>query len=354
MNDSFLNSTSQMIFEEILLHEPPPLRIEHARIDTDKIDFDPDNPRLRYLKELHPDKTDLDLLFDQESDTAWLMKDIKDKGIIDPIYVRKVGERFKCIEGNRRTACMKKLHVAEPGNPRFFTMPARILPEKTTEEQTALLMASFHVSGKVKWAPHEKAGHIYQMLRILRIPEAELSTTLHMGVPALKREAESFSILEEVYKKVDGGKYAQTATGKWSFFSEMLKIKPLRVRAADPNFVADFCRWVGEGRIPNAVDIRALPDILAKAKARHTFLNDPVEEAFKKAKGEADETKPGNVSKLFKQLEKVLEACREAPFGDIELAGANDSARVLLTETYQQLGAFMEKAGVRVPGPKRA
>jgi hypothetical protein len=348
-----------MVFEEILLHEPPPLRIEHARIDIEKIDFDPENPRLRYLKELYPDKTDLDLLFDQESDTAWLMKDIKDKGVIDPIYVRRVGDRYKCIEGNRRTACQKKLHEAEPLNPRFFSMPARILPEKTTEEQTALLMASFHVAGKVKWAPHEKAGHIYVMLRKMRIPEAELSTTLHMGVPALKREAESFAILEEVYKKVDGGKYADTAQHKWSFFSEMLKIKDLRLKhQSDPNFAAEFCRWIGEGRLPNAVDIRSLPDILSKSKARYLFLNeapgDGPDGAFGKAKRETDETKPGNVSKLFKQLEKVLEACKAAPFGDIELAGSNDSARVLLTETYQQLGAFMEKAGVRVPGPKRA
>lgn len=346
----------QTIFEEILLRDPPPLRIEHRRIPIDRIDFDPANPRLRYQKELFPDKSEIDLLFDTEPDTAWLKKDIKEKGLLDPIYVREVGDFFKCVEGNRRTACMKKLHSEEPENPRFMMMPARILPEKTTEEQIALLMASMHVAGKVKWEPHEKAGHIYHMLHVLRIPEVELSTTLHMGVPALKRTAASYQILEETYKRIDGGIYADKAAGKWSFFSEMLKIKPLRLeRERDPaEWDAKFSRWVGEGRIPNAVDIRALPDILKKAKARHLFENEAPTEAFAKARKASDETRPANVSKLFKQLEKTLDAVNSAQLNDITLAGDNDAARVLLTDTYQAIGNLMEKAGVRAPGPRRA
>ena len=349
------NDPEQMVFEEILILSPPPLRIQHMRIPVDLIDFDPVNPRLRYQKELNPDKSDIDLLFDTEPDTAWLKKDIKDKGVIDPIYVRKVGERFVCVEGNRRTACVKKLHSEEPSNPRFMTMPARILPEQTTEDQTALLMASMHVIGKVKWAPHEKAGHIYQMLNVLRIPEAELANTLHMAVPSIKRTALSFQILEETYKRVDGGKYADSAAGKWSHFAEMLKIKPLRLeRERDPAaWDAKFCRWVGERRIPNAIDIRALPDILKKAKARHLFENEAPEDAFEKARKAADETRPANVSKLFKQLEKTLEAVNSAQLNDINLAGENDAARVLLTDTYQAVGSLMERAGVRAPGPRR-
>jgi hypothetical protein len=350
----------KMIFEEIMLRHPPPLRIEHARIATERIDFDPDNPRLRYLKQVYPDKTEQQLLFgegDKGDDTAWLMKDIKEKGVIDPIYVREVGERFVVIEGNRRTACMKQLQQTEPKEAKFATMPARILPEKTTEEQTALLMASFHVSGKVKWEPHEKAGHVYHMLRVLHIPEAEMSTTLHMGVPALKRLADSFAILEENYKKVDGGKYAATAAGRWSFFSEMLRIKPLKERhAKDPTFADDFCRWVGEGRIPNAIDVRYLPDILQKQKARHLFLNEPVADgiAWTKARQAADETKPANVSKLFKQIERTLNMARVANFTDMDLAQHNESAQQLLTEAYNQLGALMEKANVpRVSPPRR-
>jgi hypothetical protein len=346
----------EVVFEEILILSPPPLRIQHLRIPTDLVDFDAANPRLRYQKELYPDKSDIDLLFDSEPDTAWLKKDIKDKGIIDPIYVRKVGARYKCVEGNRRTGCQKKLHEEEPNNPRFMTMPARILPESTTEDQTALLMASFHVSGKVKWEPHEKAGHIYHMLNVLRIPEAELANTLHMAVPTIKRTALSFAILEETYKRIDGGKYADKAAGRWSFFSEMLKIKPLRLeRERDPaGWDAKFCRWVGEGRIPNAVDIRDLPDILKKAKARHLFENEDVAQAFDLARKAADETRPANISRVFKQLEKTLEAVNAAQLNDINLAGENDAARVLLTDTYQAIGSFMERAGVRAPGPRRA
>jgi hypothetical protein len=344
----------QLVFEEVLLRHPPPLRIKHARIAIEKIDFDPTNPRLRYLKELYPDKTSLQLIFENESDTAYLKKDIKEKGVIDPIYVVEDGKRYRVIEGNRRTACVLELHREEPESVMFFTMPARVLPDSIADDQTALLMASFHVAGKVKWAPHEKAGHIYHMLKVLHIPEAEMSNTLHMGVPAIKRSAESFAILEEVYKRIDGGKYADKAAGKWSFFDQMLRLKPLREKHKDnPEWAAEFCRWVGEGRIPRAEDVRYLPDILSKAKARHYFENEKADEAFAKAKAEADTSKPGNRSKLFKQLEKVLAIVKDGRLGDLDLAQNNDAARTLITETYQALGSFMERANVRVPGPRR-
>jgi hypothetical protein len=344
-----------MTFEEVILRDQP-LRIQHARIPIGQIAFDPENPRLRYLRGLHPDKTDKQLLFDGSKDTPWLKKDIREKGVLDPIYVKLKGSTgYIVVEGNRRTAVVGELHDENPSDPKFATMPARILPEETTEAQVALLMASFHVAGKVKWAPHEQAGHVYQMLKILHIPEAELSSTLHMGVPAIKRIAESYSILRETYCTIDNGQFANQAEGKWSFFQEMLKNKHLKnYHDRDPNWKEQFSRWVGEGRIPRAEDVRHLPQILNKTRARHLFENEPAVEAFAKARRESDASNPGNISKFYKQLEKLVETCRRANFEDIELAGNNEAARLLLTESYQHLVSFMERAGVRLPAPRRA
>jgi hypothetical protein len=349
----------RLIFEEIFLREPPPLRIEHARVPTSAVMFDDDNPRLRYQRTVRPNVSETDLLIDN-TDGRWLKKDIKEKGLLDSIYVRRVDNEdgttsYICVEGNRRTACVRELNAEFPEDPRFQTIPARILPEKTTEEQTALLMASFHVAGKVKWDAHEKAGHIYHMLRKLRIPEAEMSTTLHMGVAAIKRAAESYAILEEVYKRIDGGKYSNDAAGKWSFFDCMLSIKEFKAQhQKSDEWSATFSRWVGEKRIPRAEDVRALPAILNKSQSRRLFENEPVETAFRDAKRISDMTDPATQSKFFKKLEEVIDSCKTAPFGDVEFAGSNDAARVMLVESYRAITSFMEKAGVRVPPPARA
>ena len=346
-------SDGNTIYEEIMLHKPPPLRILHGRLPTDKVCFDPNNPRLKYKRELFPDKSIKELLF-MEPDTAWLLKDVAEKGILEPIYVKALADgTWMVVEGNRREAVMQELQEKHPNNPRYALIPARILPEQTTEEQEALLMASCHVAGKVKWEAHEKAGHIWYMIHKLRIPESELVSTLHMGAPSIKKAAESYALLEH-FKRLDGGRYAQEAEGKWSFFREMLRVKDFADRHKKGQEWDDtFCRWVGEKRIPRSEDVRDLPNILAKLRARTLFETEPAETAFEKARREVDKSTPSRNSKFFKDLENIITSGRAAQLNDLEAAGTNDAARDTVIEAYSVLMTFMERAGVRAPGTPR-
>jgi len=349
-----MKDNGQIVFEEIMLHKPPPLKIQHARVPTEKVEFDLENPRLKYQKQLFPDKDDRELLF-EHPDTAWLKKDIAEKGILDPIYVKKLPgkEAWIAVEGNRRTAVQQELLENHPNDPRFLYIPARVLPEETSAEQEALLMASYHVAGKIKWDAHEKAGHIWHMVNKLRIPEVELVNTLHMGVPAIKRASESYALLEH-FKRIDGGIYAKDAEGKWSFFSEMLKVKEFADRHKKGQDWADeFCRWIGEKRLPRAEDVRTLYAILKSAKARALFTNEPVETAFAKAQREVDKSNPGRNSKFFKKLEEMIAAGKAAQLSDLENAADNESHRDTVVEALAVIQTFMEKAGVRVPGAPR-
>lgn len=347
----------QIYFEEIMLHKPPPVRLYQKRVPTEHVRFDANNPRLRYKKDLFPDKTEKELLF-KDADTNWLLKDIQEKGVIEPIYVRPVRTEnavyYIVVEGNRRTAVMQELHEKHPNNPNFCYIPARVMPEETTEEQTELLMMSQHVTGKLKWAAHEQAGSIWRAINVLRIPEAQLVNTLHMGAPSIRKAAESYALLE-YFKKCDGGKYAAQAEGKWSFFAEMLKVKELRRRHHEKGQEWDdeFCRWVGEGRIPKAEDVRDLPEILMKQKARNLFHDEPVDTAFLKAKREIDKTTPSRNSKLFKDLENLIVSGKAAQMSELDEARDNDVARDTVIEAYSVLMAFMERAGVRIPATPR-
>ena len=344
------SDNNTMIFEEIMLHKPPPLRIQFYKVPTDKVAFDPQNPRLKYLKQIFPDKTDKELIFEKD-DTKYLLKDIQEKGVIDPIYVKPLAEHsWQVTEGNRRTAVMKELHAKYPDDPAFAYIPARILPRDTTKEQEALLMASFHVAGKIKWEAHEKAGHIWDMINVLHIPEAELINTLHMGAAAIKKASESYGLLKR-FEQIEGGKYAGQAEGKWSFFSEALKIKDFYVQHKSGQDWGDrFCHWVAEGRIPRAEDVRDLEDILSKPKPRELFTSEPPAVAFEKARREIDKSKPSRNSEFYKTLERFIDSTKRASLNDLEAASANEVARDSINEAYAGIVAFMERAGMRVPG----
>jgi ParB-like chromosome segregation protein Spo0J len=340
------NGNSQPAFEDILLKNPPPLRIKHAKVPTDLIDFDLENPRLKYQMDLNPHATPEELIFKLD-DTKKLKKNIKENGLIDPIYVMPKGERYLVIEGNRRTACIKDLNKEHP-NGGFATISARVLPENADTKKIALLMASFHVAGKLKWDAHEKAGHVYHMLHIMRIDKAELATILHMGQPSIVRTAESFRILEEVYKRIDNGKYAKDADGKWSFFDELLKQKELRNKLnKTPAWADDFCRWVGDMRLPKAENVRDLADILNRNHSREAFEQREPKEAFEVALELSKKANPAKSSEFFKKVEALKKAIKLAQFGDQAAARENENAADMLLETHQELGEFIERSGIR-------
>ena len=192
------------------------------------------------------------------------------------------------------------------------------------------------------------------MINVLHIPESELINTLHMGAPAIKKAAEAYGLLDH-FKRCDGGKYAGEAEGKWSFFAEFLKVKEFYERhKKGQDFDDDFCRWVGEKRIPLAEDVRELPGITQVAgKARNIFNNEPADVAFAKAKAVVDKSNPSRNSKFYKDLENLAISGKGASLTDLTEASDNEVARDTILEAHAVLLSFMEKAGIRIPATAR-
>lgn len=348
----------QMLFEEVFIGgEPPPLRLEQTRVNIDDVRLDKDNPRLKYQQMLYPNMSLVDLLFN-ENDTRLLKDDINKNGLIDPPYLRRDEDgKFTAIEGNRRTACMTKLHAEFPHDTRFATMFARILPVDTPAAKQALLMAQFHISGKLKWDAHERAGHVYDMWAHLDVSMEQLKSTLHMGEPAIRQMVEAYRMLNDHYKTIDNGKYQAAADGKWSFFAEFFKQKVFREKVMatkdgatpDPFFRDRFCRWVGEGRLPRAEDVRKLPAILADANAKVEFEQRPAIEAFEAAVNIA-EADPASKSKFFKAVRDLHKAGLAANMNDIMLAASDEKARKHLIDAKSVLDNISRQASILPQG----
>jgi hypothetical protein len=344
-----------VFFEEIAIGGPPPLRIEHRKdIQVLNVRLDRDNPRLRYAQALNPGKTLADLLF-EENDTRLLKEDIRVNGQLDAVYLRQdLDGHYTAIEGNRRVACMHALHELYPDDPRFAVLNAKVLPPNTPEAKQALLMAQYHVAGKLKWSAHEKAGHIYHMYKVLKVTDEQLKATLHMGMPAIKQAIEAYEMLTERYCSVQGGKYATQAEGKWSFFAELYKVRDFRAKVLkdkdgnipDRYWADTFCEWVGEGRIPTAADVRKLALILANDRANQVFRSRPADIAFAEAMTVADTANPASNSKFFKAVQAVVDTGLQANMADIATAAGNDKAQKLLASARSSIDMILKQAAV--------
>ena len=73
-------------------------------------------------------------------------------GIREAIIVQPVGKnRYRVREGNSRTVCNRHLAEQHPGDDRFAFVPAHVFEHNLTEEDIAVLLADFHVAGKIGW-----------------------------------------------------------------------------------------------------------------------------------------------------------------------------------------------------------
>lgn len=320
---------NQLQFEDVFVGNPPPLRIEYTDAPVENLELDPDNPRLRYRQQVD-NKPAMEVLFESQ-DTKHLKEDIKQNGLFERPFVRRRPEsKYRMFEGNRRAACFIMLHREQPDDPRWQLMPVRVLPEGVSDQQLASMLCQFHVAGKLKWDAHERAGMIFDMAERLKMPDDSLKTILHLGVPAIHKAVAAYRMMMEKYTVVENGRYKEQAEGKFSFFDEFQKKKPLRDLSEHDSFFADdFCRWVGEGRIPRAEDVRKLSDILADPVAERAFKQSEPAEAFRRAQETLERNDASRKSNFFRKLKEAIDAGQKATVTDFTTASSTSGRQLI-------------------------
>lgn len=338
-------------FEEVVI-KGEKVRLEHRNVPIDDIILDEDNPRLRYMRAKDGEKS-LDDFIRAMPDATKLRKDIETNGgLLDRVILAPLPTgKFKVIEGNRRRVATGDLHAKTPKDDRWKFMPARILPADIDAKKVAIMLADWHVTNKVKWEPHEKAGHIYEMNRVHNIPQDEIAIHLHASKTTVKRFLDAYTMMMERFTKVDDGAYKDDAGGTWSFFDELHRSKELKQHMADdPEFADEFCRWVGDKRLAKGEQVRRLAKILAHPEARKVFEKTKPASAFAAAQRIVETSEPEEGSEFFKMLAKMRESCTSAAQVKEILRIRSDAvARKRLLETYSALVDFMHLADVEVP-----
>src|SRR5262249_26938650 len=111
------------------------VELELVEVDPNAVFLDPTNPRLSFsIRQLDEDKrTDeaCTLLLASQEEVEQLKRSIiLSGGVQEPVYIRPKGI---VAEGNRRVVAMRLAKEEHPGDPRFKTMPAWVIPDGIPE-----------------------------------------------------------------------------------------------------------------------------------------------------------------------------------------------------------------------------
>lgn len=135
---------------------------------------------------------------------------------IDQIQVKKIGDNYLVLEGNRRIASLKFLYEEflkgyDVGVLTESDFKSIQLVEIIDEDpvQHLITMGLHHISGKKRWSAVNEAQLIYDLLEKYKKTESEVCESLGISKYTLRRSVRTLSLIRQ-YKESDFGDQFQT------------------------------------------------------------------------------------------------------------------------------------------------
>jgi hypothetical protein len=333
--------------EQTLVVAGKEVRVTYESVPIKSIRLDPCNPRIRFQLERSgkktPTQSDLQQLIKSQSGYDGLQKTIRVAGgIHDPIIVRHDGI---VVEGNTRTTVISTLHAGQPSQTRWHTIPIVRLPKDVPEQAIAMLMASYHVAGKNKWAAFAKADQVYRLVHHHSCtPEQIANETRNMTKREVEQTLEAYEyLIHEVMPSAGIRTDESFLESKWSHALEFVKNRKLGDMKADPGVRKTFAKLLASNQIKGA-EVRRLPNILKNKRASKVLHTD----GFKAAEAvlrRADPTVQSIELRHFKNLTSRIGKMKSSA---VQALKSDLKAQQILAEHSKALHNLMKTIGMKV------
>jgi hypothetical protein len=183
-----------------------PDEYEIRTINVSDLLLDPQNPRFLDLK-LEKDhelaQQELQNQIEGEDDTITLVKAVRKDGVLDPIWVKKKGEKYLVLEGNRRTVALRMLMkegAKPPAGISYERVRAHIVPITTSEQEEALLKIILQ-AGKLKWGRYNEAAYVYLLRHHYELELKDIADSMQTSVSDIKERIDNYRLFHEYVKE---------------------------------------------------------------------------------------------------------------------------------------------------------
>ena len=264
--------------------------MKYENLPINEVELDIDNPRIKQYVEMYKDHVSsegiaLALSAGGNSDNTSSYRALKESiktngGIINPIIVnRKSNGSLVVIEGNTRLQIYKEFNKNDPTGP-WSHIIAMVYDNMEINHIHAIRLQA-HLVGPREWDPYSKAKYLYQLSEIDHLPMTTIisycggkSRDVHKFIEAYKDMKESY-IPQAEYMGMDPD------PREFSKFAELQNGTVVHALVKKGFSKNDFAKWVLEGKIDNAQNVRRLPDILSDPIAKKEFLKSNISQAIK-------------------------------------------------------------------------
>lgn len=320
------------------------IETEQGEISLDLIDLDPNNPRLGYWKDIQnitgnvsQKELNYALQCEEEEGIRQLKLNIEiSEGIMHPIWVVKTKNRYLAIDGNTRLSIYRDLSKKYPAKECFKKIKCKILPENTEEKVIEFIRLNEHLRGVNDWEVYVRAKMLYTLYDKRGYCYEELQSKTKLSQSQIAKLIEAYKNMNEQFMPKYGDQ--PDSHRKFSYFVEYEKPKIKNGMAELGLSIKDFCKWVGDGEIRKAQDVRDLIKILGNKQAREELVKKGYAYAFEQLTSSC----PSLRSELFESVENVIEGLRGMHRSEEQeiIEEVNPTRKELLKTLYNELRKF--------------
>ena len=298
--------------------------MKYELLSIESIDLDYSNPRIKHWIEMYGDNITseavaLALTGGDTGSYAALRESIRvNQGLISPIIVNRTDDgRQVVIEGNTRLKIFKEFAEGDPKGP-WGTIPA-IVYEGMSEVEIHAIRLQAHLVGPREWDPFSKAKYLYQLSVIDKLPMAMIISYCGGKNSEIQNLINAYEdVVRYYFPAVDSADGMSRDPKEFSKFVELQKQSVTQALIANNFTKSDFARWVVDGNVDTALNVRKIPAVLSNKTARAEFLKTNITEAVKLlAKPEPSAASLAEFS-VYQLSDEVCRRLRALPWKEVE------------------------------------
>lgn len=254
----------------------------------ENIELDMNNPRIAKFIEMYDKDTlnseQLALALgsgvedSNQTNYSSLYNSIKtNKGIIHPIIVNHQSDgKYVVIEGNTRVQIYKEFKENNvDGN--WDIIPAMVY-EQLSENQIHAIRLQSHLVGPRQWDPYSKAKYLNYLSNEQNLPMTQVIDFCGGKKSEIIKLINAYQDMEKHYRPL----LEADDMFDQRDFSKFLELQNNNIKQAllSKFSLDDFSKWVIEGNIDAAINVRRLPEILKNEEATKMLLKSNIKAAL--------------------------------------------------------------------------
>lgn len=301
--------------------------MEYIKLSIDEVELDINNPRIQQYLEMYGDDITSDGIAlalngssgaSSTSSYQTLKESIRvNGGIINPIIVNKFPDgRLVVIEGNTRLQIYKEFALADPEGP--WKEIIAIVYDDLPETEIHAIRLQTHLVGPRDWDPFSKAKYLNQLSNIDKLPMATIISFCGGKKAEIEKLISAYTDMVTFYFPVAETTEMDPDPREFSKFSELQNTSIKQALAVHKFDRTDFAKWVVNGNIDTAQNVRKLPAILANSVAREVFLKSTISEAEKYINSSGKGAKNLSEATMDELVSELIKRCRNIEFSYIK------------------------------------